>query len=202
MHVTTRGPSRCDGCGLTFALCICATLPRLETRTHVVILMHHVERRKTTNTGLLALRSLVSSELRLRGTGHDDDRPALPEGKRLLLYPDPAARPLTPEDATSRPILIVPDGNWNQARRMARRDPDAVGAELVSLPAEGPETRYALRRNPRPGTLSTIEAVARALAILDGPEVESALLDVFERFVERSLYLRYSRTGPPPGVAS
>lgn len=194
IKVTTRGPSRCDGCGLTPALCLCPEVPVVAVRTRVVLLMHHVERRKTTNTGLLALRALRGAELRLRGTGADHRRPPLPAGRRLLLYPDPSARLLLPSDAAEDVVLIVPDGNWNQARRMARRDPDAAGAELVSLPP-GDATRYALRRNPRPGTLSTLEAIARALGVLEGPVVEEQLLALHDRFVARGLVLRHSGKG-------
>jgi DTW domain-containing protein YfiP len=91
-------------------------------------------------------------------------------------------------------VLIVPDGNWNQAQRMARRDPDARGALHVTLPA-GEPSRYQLRRNPREGTLSTLEAIARALALLEGPGLEEPLLDLFDTFVTRSLSLR--QTGKP-----
>jgi DTW domain-containing protein YfiP len=82
-------------------------------------------------------------------------------------------------------VLLVPDGNWNQARRIARRDPDARAASPVMLPP-GPPSRYGLRRAPREGTVSTLEAVARALGALEGPEVEQALTRILDTFVERT----------------
>jgi len=38
------------------SLCICALLPRLETSTRVVFILHQLEANKPTNTGLMAAR--------------------------------------------------------------------------------------------------------------------------------------------------
>jgi DTW domain-containing protein YfiP len=82
-------------------------------------------------------------------------------------------------------VLLVPDGNWNQARRIVRRDPDARDAEPVALPPGAP-SRYGLRRAPREGAVSTLEAVARALGVLEGEEAERALTVLLDAFVERT----------------
>src|SRR5262249_3163913 len=90
------------------------------------------------------------------------------------------------EDGRGEPVvLLVPDGTWRQARRMLHRDPDARDAEPVTLPPGAP-SRYELRRAPSEGALSTLEAVARALALLEGAEVERGLMDVLDAFVQRS----------------
>ncbi len=183
---------RCAWCGLPLALCICDCFPTLRTRTSVVLIMHHVERRRTTNTGRLAIRSLARGQIRVRGSREESAREPMPEGRKLLLFPYEDAEVLTPEHGMGEPaVLIVPDGNWNQAQRAARRDPDVQGATHVTLPP-GPPSQYRLRRNPREGTLSTLEAIARALAILESPEIEAPLLALFDLFVTRSLALRSS----------
>ena len=86
-------------------------------------------------------------------------------------------------------MLLVPDGSWSQARKLVQRDALLVSGEPVRLPSVG-SSRYRLRRNVRPGTLCTLEAVAAALAILEGPEVEATMLEAFETFQRRSLELR------------
>lgn len=189
--IRTRRLPRCEACWLPVPTCICAELPRLQSRTRVVLVMHHVERNKSSNTGRLLARMLPEAvRLRIRGEKDASPPPPLPAGRRLLLFPDPTAPELSPEMAAAGPlVLIVPDGTWSQARRMARRDPDAAAATPVRLP-EGPVTRYGLRRNPREGTVSTLEAVARALGILEGPALEGPLMNAFALFVERSLYVR------------
>jgi DTW domain-containing protein YfiP len=155
-------------------------------RTRVVLLTHHAEPRKSTNTGRLVALALQGAEIRLRGERDAPLRPPLPEGRRLLLFPHAEARELSPEDGRGEPVvLLVPDGTWNQARRILRRDPDARDAEPVRLPPGAP-SRYGLRRAPREGTVSTLEAVARALGLLEGEEIERWLTEILDAFVERS----------------
>ncbi len=181
-------PPRCQGCGLRPPACLCGAIEARPLRTRVVLLTHHAERRKSTNTGRLVTLALQGAEVRLRGERDAPARPPLPEGRRLLLYPHPESRVLAAADARGEPVvLLVPDGTWNQARRILRRDPDAQGAEPVRLPPGAP-SRYGLRRAPREGTVLTLEAVARALAVLEveGEAIERGLMEIFDAFVERS----------------
>jgi len=189
-RIRARGTPRCRGCGLPEEMCVCGELPRLSVRTRVVLLTHRIERTKSTNTGRLVARLLEGSSIRARGELEPKERPPLPEGRRLVLYPAPDARELSPEDARGDPVvLLVPDGTWNQARRAFNRDPDVMGAEPVKLPA-GMPSRYGLRRAPRDGTLSTLEAVARALGILEGAAIERQMMAAFDKWVERATRVR------------
>jgi DTW domain-containing protein YfiP len=184
----SRRAERCTGCGLTPCLCLCADIVPQATRTRVHLLLHRVEVHKPTNTARLARRALSNVALTVCGT---EPPAAPPAGRRLVLFPAPGARPVEPgEGRTGEPLeLVVPDGTWTQARRIARRDPWARDAELVCLP-EGAESRYDLRRNVRPGGVCTFEAIARALAIVEAPELEPALLGLLDRFVERAHLIR------------
>jgi DTW domain-containing protein YfiP len=181
-------PPRCEGCGLRGTACLCGEIQAWPARTRVVLVTHHAERRKSTNTGRLVALAVEGAEVRVRGERDATPRPPLPEGRRLLLFPHPEARALSADDARGGPVvLLVPDGTWNQARRILRRDPDARDAEPVTLPPGAP-SRYGLRRAPREGTVSTLEAVARALAVLEveGEAIERRLMEILDAFVERS----------------
>jgi DTW domain-containing protein len=184
----TRRIPRCPGCWLHTASCVCAALPRLSVATRVVLVMHHVELRRSSNTGRLAAR-VLGAEVRVRGLpGAAGEAP--PEGRRLVLFPGENSRILTREDAASGPVtLVVPDGNWKQASRAAQRDLAAAGAEVVTLPPGAP-SRYHLRRRPADAALCTYEAIARAVAILEGPEIEAEMMRALDLFVERTLELR------------
>lgn len=177
-------------------LCVCAAIPTLVTRTRLVLLIHYREARKPTNTGQLAARCMPNSEVGIIG---DRDRPALPAiGEHaLLLYPADDAIPIAQAIAANpdRPrTLIVPDGNWRQAAKMAKRVPGVAGAQHVTLDgAEAAPTEYGLRREPKDGGLATLEAIARALRILEGDQgaaVEEAMLAVFRLMVSRTKWLR------------
>lgn len=186
----------CEGCGLPEALCLCAALPRLEVATRVLVVMHRVEAFRGSNTGRLAVRMLAGAELRARGRRAEDEPPAeapVPEGPRLLLFPAPDARVLSAADAERGPlVLVVPDGSWRQARRVRLREPLARGAEPVALPP-GPPSRYTLRVIRREGAVCTFEAIARALAVLEGPAIEAAMMPWLEEFLRRFEHARQGR---------
>lgn len=186
--------ARCADCRLPEALCVCADLPRLAVRTRVVVLMHRREAITSTNTGRLAARMLEGAELRVRPKDPRASAPLpLPQGPRLVLFPREGARTITPDDASGEPpILLVPDGTWAQARRLVTRDPELANADLVTLPPSGP-SRYLLRVHAREGALCTLEAIAQALGILEGPAVEGAMMAALDRFVARGRAARGGR---------
>lgn len=176
------------------ALCICALIPRLATRTQLVVLVHYREARKPTNTGVLAARCVVDSRVAIIG---ERDRPVtVPATPRaLLLYPSDDAVPLASAIADApaeRWTLIVPDGNWRQAAKIGKRVPGLERARPVTL--DDPRTtEYRLRAEPKQGGLATLEAIARALRVLEGAageHVEAAMLDVFRVMVSRTLWSR------------
>jgi DTW domain-containing protein YfiP len=174
-------------------LCICALVPRLETRTRVELIVHCREERKPTNTGQLASRCLPRSHISIVG---DRERPfecvvVTAEEQAVLLFPADDAVPITQFAASERPIvLIVPDGTWRQASKMRKRIPGLAEVPCVTLPDSGP-SNYRLRAEVHEGGLATFEAIARALCILEGdPQIEAAMLAVFQVMVERTLWLR------------
>jgi|RhiMetdeSRZDD1v2_1073273.scaffolds.fasta_scaffold701127_2 tRNA-uridine aminocarboxypropyltransferase len=163
---------------------MCDELVVLQHRTPVMVVMHPIEIQKSSNTGQLAARVLSQAAIQPSTEPFDF-------GPSLLLFPHESARALTVEDAGTP--LVVPDGSWRQARRIARRIHQTNGAEFVRL-VDVPATRYPLRRGSRSDTLSTFEAIVEALAILEGPHIAPRLMRVFDRFVMRILSLR----GHPP----
>ena len=181
-------------------LCVCGIIAKTrldlsQMRTHVVILMHVREVPLPTSTARLMVRALQNSEIRLRGV---PDQPLKTEGlvvserQSLLLYPSDEALELNAETLSrfDRPItLIVPDGSWRQARKVAVREPSLHGLPQVKLPA-GPPSRYRLRKEPNEQSVSTFEAIARALGIIEGAAVQTQLEDLFDMRVERTLWSR------------
>lgn len=184
------------------ALCVCEQITPLNLATRVVLVMHRREVFKTTATGPLALNALTHSELHIHGQRdtrvdltalHSEDR------RVLLLYPGEGAKVLTSELLAEdpRPVtLIVPDGSWGQAKSAAKRVPGMSQAEMVVLPA-GAASGYRLRSEPKLGGLATVEAIARALGIIESPAVQEQLEAVFAVMVERTLSTR-PQPGPPP----
>lgn len=190
---------RCHLCDLWVTMCICALAPRLDLATRVVIFMHASEIPRTTNTARPALLALANSEIRVRGVREEPvdalDLIADPATEPLLLYPTEDAEDLTPALADSlrqagrRATLVVPDGSWRQGAKVQARTPGIVAMRRVRLPEGGPG-EYFLRTAPHPGWLSTYEAIARALGVIEGDEVRETLMDYFHLKIDRMRWAR------------
>lgn len=171
------------------SLCVCALVPRIETRTRLALVIHRAEIRKPTNTGHLAAACLVNSEVHVRGREGEPTAPLCwGDTEPLLLFPHEGETEVI--RATSGPVtLIVPDGNWRQASKVRARVPGLKSIRCVTLPP-GPPSIYRLRTEAHPSGLATMEAIARAMDILEGPHVRIALEHVFRAMVERTLWAR------------
>lgn len=191
----TPGKPRCPKCLMSRDLCICPLAPHLELKTRVGLIMHVSERGRTSNTGRLVPLALRNSFLAYRGSreGPTDAEGMIPEGYQgLVLYPSADSVELD-EDLVKRiqkPVcLIVLDGSWSQAARMARREPSLRSLLRVKL-APGPRSSYRLRAQQDPTRVCTFEAVARAMGVLEGPEVQETLEKFFRVMVDRMLWAR------------
>jgi DTW domain-containing protein YfiP len=200
----------CPTCRQHTTLCICALVPRLHTRTRLLLVVPWREARKPSNTGLLAARCLDRSSVQiLRRRSGPMEPPVIHPGELpLVLFPAPHAVPITEYAQSTQPIaLIVPDGSWSQARAMQQRGP-LRHHTCVTLPPLGP-SEYRLRDEPQPDGLATLEAIARSLRILEGDAGESisnAMLAPFRVMVERTLWFRgklpdHEVTGGVPAAA-
>jgi len=150
----------CQRC--LFQRCLCSEVPTIVTRTRVVIVRHHLERHRSSNTGRLAHLALPNSEIVDHGgLGGVAVLPAL-EGAWLLFPEGDHGVPAEPPKQ-----LVVLDATWSQARRMFRKIGALRGLPILRLPP-GPMAASRLREAPGPGMVSTIEAIARALAQLEG----------------------------------
>ena len=177
---------RCKGCMMHMSLCVCSFFEtKLETRTHLLLVIHRAEIRKPTNTGYLAAKCLANSSVLVRGNSENPTE-ALDFGdtEPVLLYPHDGVQELVPTD---RPVtLIVPDGNWRQAAKVRARVPGLKDVRCAILPP-GPPSIYRLRSEAHAHGLATMEAIARAMGILEGPHIHDALTVVFRAMVERTL---------------
>ncbi len=170
--------------------CVCADLPPLPARTRVVILQHPREARLAICSARLTRLALSNAELHRGVLFADHPRVAevVASPGTALLFPGEGAS--APEDLASDPprALVVVDGTWLQAERMLRDNPAVAALPRVAL-SSAHESGYGdLRREPAPGHLSTIEAVALALGGLErDPERFAPMIAAFRRSVARQV---------------
>jgi DTW domain-containing protein YfiP len=170
-------------------------VPRLDLRTKISLVIHHREMTRSSNTGLLALKSLVNSELRIRGEsreGLDLSDLLSPRYRTLLFYPSADAVELDRELVCRdpRPIqLIVPDGTWRQARKIHSRHCELKDIPRVKISAPNQAT-FQLRAQSRPEGMATLLAIACALGIIEGDLVAARLTNLYHARVDRTLSAR------------
>jgi DTW domain-containing protein YfiP len=183
-------------------LCLCAQLTPRAGRHHVHVVAHETELMKSTNSGRLVPLLWRDASLVVYGNG----APTLPEhfwgeGTRpLVLFPLAGAPSIETViapahdagvDDDPRPFsVIVLDGTWHQANRLRKRF-HLLRVPFVSLPEPARPTLYRLRQGHFGASMSTLEAAAAALAILERDEsVYDHFVDGFRRMQDRTLWLR------------
>jgi len=151
----------------------------LQTRTRIVLIQHVLEQTERSNTGRHAAAALSSVEVRVFGAKDVPLKVDDLEGA-LLLWP--GAPPFIPSGLEER--LVVLDGSWSQSRKMMQRIPELRSLRRWSLPAR--PGRRSLRASP-PGGMSSLEAIAEAIAVLEGEEAGARVRSVHEALVRKQL---------------
>jgi len=185
----------CPICAASLALCLCDVVPRIDLSTRVCLVIHRRELNRSSNTGQLAVRALVNSEMRIRGQGRGplDLKDLLsPQYRTFLFYPSADAVALTSELALQErtPIqLIVPDGSWRQARKIHSRHLELKDVPRVKISAPSNPV-FQLRAQNRPEGMATLQAVAHALGVIEGDWVRAQLMQLYHAKIERTLRRR------------
>ena len=174
--------TRCPRCLLQTRVCLCADVPVVATRTRVVIVRHYLERHRSSNSGRLAHLALPNSEIVDHG-GLGGLAKLPPLHGAWLLFPEGEPRTTAPEPPPEQ--LIVLDATWSQARRMYRKLDQLRGLPMLRLP-ERPRPAGRLREAPSADRVSTIEAIAEALRLLEGDAVAQPLETLFALAVDRA----------------
>ena len=184
---------RCAGCRLVPSHCLCALRPTVATRSGVCLLMADIEPLKPSNTGWLIADVVVDTFA--FGWARTETDPALlallrdPQWQPYVVFPGEYAAPgrivhttLAPGEATDkRPLFILLDGTWAEARKMFGRSPCLDSFPVLSLRPEQ-ASRYKLRRSRRDDHFCTSEVAAMCLELAGeraAGETLAAYLDVF-----------------------
>ena len=184
---------RCAGCRLIPSHCLCALRPAVPVRAGVCLIMADIEPLKPSNTGWL-VADVVCSTFAF-GWARTEVDPALlalladPQWQPYLVFPGEFVadgRVVSDLQATDpndgkRPLFVLLDATWPEARKMFRKSPYLDQLPVLSLQAEQ-LSRYRLRRAQREAHFCTSEVAALCLALAGEPQAAQTLeayLDVF-----------------------
>jgi DTW domain-containing protein YfiP len=211
------GDAACPRCRKPPGLCVCDAVEPIANRVLLVILQHPQEQDRELGSAQIAALQFARARLVVglswRGLAAIIGRPADPK-RWGVLYLGPVkadgARP--PLMALSQRGVLLPDqhavlaalegivlldGNWGQAKALWWRNPWLLKLRRLVLAPPFRSHYGRLRQEPRPDSLSTIEAAALCLAELEGdPTILPRALKPFLALLAR--YKAAART-PPRG---
>ncbi|MFJ4387530.1 tRNA-uridine aminocarboxypropyltransferase [Pseudomonas sp. NPDC089408] len=177
---------RCADCRVIATHCLCAWKPRVQADSGVCLLMHDTEPLKPTNTGWL-IADLIedTSAFGWLRTSVDERLLALlddPHWQPYIVFPGEfvAQERVVSEvvrEPGKRPLFILLDATWTEARKMFRKSPYLDRFPVLSLQAEQ-MSRYRLRRSKRDDHFCTAEVAAMCLD-LAGDSLASQALDAY-----------------------
>src|SRR3989338_2512968 len=195
----TKDP--CPICYLTRTLCICESIPTLDLKTKVCLIVHVNELKRSSNTGRLALRALVNSEMRVRGDTREplDLSDLLTDRYRtFLFYPTVDAVELDNELVAQdgRPIqLLVPDGTWRQANKVHSRHHELKDVPRVKISA--PDiSKFHLRAQHRPEGMAPCKPPPIPLGGIKGILGKPKLINFFDEREGGRMHKKFSPTEP------
>lgn len=201
---------RCDACLLGVQTCICSWRIRTSSPIEFVLIMHRDEVYKPTNTGrLLAdifpnqcrafLWQRTQPDQKLLGIINDSNRQCM-----LVFPPSPNANSFSGAELQLRangktPTLILLDGTWKQASKMAAQGAWLHNIPRIDLTAILAQTNthqagsYLLRQSNDEQRLSTAEAAALSVGELGESLICEHILDYFTVFNEHYASTRLNR---------
>ena len=165
---------------------MCAWRPKVPTRSGMCLLMADIEPLKPSNTGWL-IADVVADTFAF-GWARTDVDPALlallrdPQWQPYVVFPAAFADAervvnLVQHDSVKRPLFILLDGTWDEARKMFRKSPYLDRFPVLSLHPDQ-LSRYTLRRSQTEAHFCTAEVGAMCLD-LAGEAQASQTLDAY-----------------------
>lgn len=188
---------------------MCAVRPSVPTRAGVCLLMADIEPLKPTNTGWLVAD--VVSDTFAFGWARTETDPALqallddPQWQPYVVFPGqyatpervvtsvPASSDAAGGDVARRPLFILFDATWAEARKMFRRSPYLDRLPVLSLQPEQ-VTQYRLRNSGRDDHFCTSEVAAMCMSLAGEQAVEQTLQAYLAVFTHH--YLRAKNQQP------
>ena len=194
---------RCPACRVIFSHCLCALRPQVPTRAGMCLIMCDIEPLKPSNTGWLIAD--VVQDTAAFGWARTEVAPALltlladPQWAPYLVFPGEfvAAERVVTEVAAvpgKRPLFVLLDATWPEARKMFRKSPYLNHLPVLSLQPEQ-LSRYRLRRSTRDDHLCTSEVAALCLALAGESHAAETLETYLEVFTNH--YLNAKQSVPP-----
>jgi len=207
-----RGGSilRCKHCMLLPYLCICPMKKTVKTNSAFLLLMYDDEILKPSNTGRLIADLIPDTFAYIwsRTAPHIELLHLLkdPQWQPIVVFPaeySQSERVLTPNTLQAekdrfpnkRPLFVLLDGTWSQAKKMFRKSPYLETFPVLSFSPEK-LSQYLVRKATKDNQLATAEVASLVLDCI-GERQNSELLSLFFSTFKENYLLGKSRQPLP-----
>lgn len=180
----------CWTCHRPELACFCANTLPFTAEVEFALIVHPLEVSSTVGTAWILRRS-ISNLHWFRSDGSDlDENPRfvelLNDRSPYVLYPGETSLNLDDEQRKleERPLIIVIDGTWSQAKSMLNRSTKLRNLPRISF-VPRTTSDYRFKRQPRPECLSSVEGVHRVIEILSPPasRAHDRMIEIFQSMV-------------------
>lgn len=169
----------CSNCLKVEKACFCHKVCKFDNLTKVIILQHPNEAKHALNTAKIAQLSFTNSKLFIGEdfTNHSELNEILKKDECYLLFPTESSQSIEEFKKPRNMTLIIIDGSWKKAKKIfyLSKNLQSLFALKFKTIHEG---RYQIRKEPKKGYISTLEAITFALETLDQKNYQ----DVFIAF--------------------
>jgi DTW domain-containing protein YfiP len=195
---------RCSGCRLVPSHCMCALRLQLPTEAGVCLLMADIEPLKPSNTGWL-IADVVPDTFAF-GWARTEVDPGLlalladRQWQPYVVFPGDFVEPervvheLAVTEAHKKPLFILLDATWPEARKMFRKSPYLDKLPVLSLNPEQ-VSNYKLRRSRRDDHFCTSEVASLCLHLAGQAHAADTLQAWLEVYTHH--YLQSKHQLPP-----
>lgn len=190
--------SRCQYCQVAQQDCLCEHQPSPSDEVAVLLLVSDNEVFKPSNTGRLILDTVEEAfAFQWSRTEPEQDMLDLlndPRYQPIVVFPDQYVEDktrLVASDATSKdfqrkPLLILLDGSWREARRMFNKSPYLNALPVLSINPDQ-VSQYMMRRSDNEQHLATAEVASLVFQQLGHDRLHQTLTMWFDVFRESYL---------------
>ncbi|MDO6427834.1 tRNA-uridine aminocarboxypropyltransferase [Thalassotalea sp. 1_MG-2023] len=183
-----KGVKRCELCQLAQVHCFCLLRQNQQSNSSFLLLMHDCEVLKPSNTGRLIAdvitdtyafqwhRTEVSEEL-INLINHPDYQPYVVFPHQYATDDRNVYHHLPEKKSNKKPLFILLDGSWREAKKMFRKSKylsalPVLSLSLDALSARGYISTYSLRKAEQGFQLSTAEVAS--LLLIEAEEIKAA----------------------------
>jgi DTW domain-containing protein len=184
----------CYRCRKPASTCYCQEVRPVRPGFEVVLLQHPRERRKGIGTARMVHLSIPGSRLIVGERFEENPEVAslLADAGRhcVVLFPGPGSLDLDAAGSAAFPadrrlVVFVIDGTWACARKILRLSPSLAALPKIRFSPRQPSEYSAIRQQPAPQCLSTLEAVHHLIGVLEPATDASPMLGIFREMVRR-----------------